>query len=61
MFKYEFVNIKVDWNGNPKENPEEIIKKYAQEEWRLHTFAPLSSTTGGTTDIKLIFEKKVIE
>lgn len=58
MYEYEFVNIKNDWHGEPKENEEEIIKKYVKDGWRLHSITPLSTTTGGTTDLKLIFEKE---
>jgi len=58
MYEYEFVNIKNDWHGEPKQNEEEIIREYAKAGWRLHSIIPLSTTTGGTTDIKLIFEKE---
>lgn len=59
MYEYDFVNIKNDWNGKSKESEVEIIKKYAKDGWRLHSIIPLSTTTGGTTDLKIIFEKKV--
>lgn len=58
MYEYAFVNIKNDWKGEPKESMEKIIEKYAKNGWRLHSITPLSATTGGTTDLKIIFEKK---
>ncbi len=59
MYEYKFVNIKNDWKGKPKQSEEEIVNKYAKDGWRLHSLIPYSITTGGTTDLKIIFEKKV--
>ncbi|WP_274854543.1 DUF4177 domain-containing protein [Bacillus methanolicus] len=61
MFDYKFVQVQIGaLNGKPKENYEEIIKNYAKEGWRLHTFSPLPFAAGGqATSIQIIFEKEV--
>lgn len=59
MYEYMFEEIKLSsFTGNPKEDYEEIIRKYANDGYRLHTFAPLQiGQNGQATKIKLIFEK----
>ncbi|MEK4800706.1 DUF4177 domain-containing protein [Oceanobacillus sp. FSL K6-0118] len=59
MYDYKFVDIQVSgFSGNPKEDYEEVIKKHAQEGWRLHTFQPLPFGAGGQAlKLQLIFEK----
>ena len=47
------------FSGKAKKNYEEIIKDYARDGWRLHTFAPISSGAGGQAlSIQLIFERE---
>ncbi|WOV84780.1 DUF4177 domain-containing protein [Sporosarcina jeotgali] len=58
MYTYKVVTIKSSWKGEPKEDEEQVINEHAAQGWRLHSIIPFSSTTGGTTDLKLIFEKE---
>ncbi|VDG99125.1 Uncharacterised protein [Lysinibacillus sphaericus] len=58
MYSYKVVTIKSSWKGTPKENEEQVMNEYAAQGWRLHSIIPFSSTTGGTTDLKLVFEKE---
>ncbi|MCM3756157.1 DUF4177 domain-containing protein [Sporosarcina aquimarina] len=58
MYTYKVVKIKSSWKGTPKENEEQVMNEYAIQGWQLHSIIPFSSTTGGTTDLKLVFEKE---
>ncbi|WP_026582680.1 DUF4177 domain-containing protein [Bacillus sp. J33] len=61
MYDYKFIKVQVGvLSGKPKENYEDIIRVYAQEGWRLHTFQPLPFGAGGQAlEIQLIFEKEL--
>jgi Domain of unknown function (DUF4177) len=61
MYDYKFIQVQVGaLTGKVKEDYEEIIRKYAQEGWRLHTFEPLPFGAGGQAlKIQLIFEKEL--
>ncbi|WP_039042489.1 DUF4177 domain-containing protein [Sporosarcina sp. ZBG7A] len=57
MYTYKVVTIKSSWKGTPKENEEQVMNENAAKGWRLHSIIPFSTTTGGTTDLKLVFER----
>lgn len=57
MYTYKVVTIKSSLKGTPKEDEEQVMNEAAAQGWRLHSIIPFSTTTGGTTDLKLVFEK----
>ena len=60
MYEYKFEEVKLSgFTGNPKEDYEEIVDKYASQGYRLHTFVPMPIGAGGQAiKIQLIFEKR---
>ena len=58
MYTYKVGMIQISWKGTPKENEEQIMNEHAAQGWRLQSIIPFSSTTGGTTVLKLVFEKE---
>ncbi len=61
MYEYKFETIKMSpMTLKMDRDYEEIIRDYAANGWRLHTFAPLPLNLGGqASGIQLIFEKHI--
>lgn len=61
MYEYKFIEIKLKSGfitRSPKTDYHEVIKKHAEEGWRLvQIFAPSISGYGSSSYYELIFEK----
>lgn len=62
MYEYEFVKIELGgvFVSKPKQNYQEIIKKYAANGWKFkQIFAPATAGYGSAAYFELIFERKI--
>ena len=62
MYEYKFEEVKLSgFTGNPKQDYEAMVEKFASLGYRLHTFVPLPiGAAGQAMKIQLIFEKKTM-
>lgn len=59
MYEYEFVRIETRfWTSEPRENYQEVVRRYAAQKWRLvQVFAPPVGAYGKAS-YDLIFERE---